>query len=337
VKKKLLFVILAGILLVAACVPSQEQVNEIINSVEQTALAQVTIVSPPTQDVNAIVQATFQALTAQAATATPAAATAGTGSISGQVLPGAGHVGAFQIGTDAFYKLELPNGQLTYQIDNLPPGQYYVLAFTSAGGHAAPFPFAYSQYVVCGLTENCTDHGMIPVTVTAGQLTANINILDNYGIPDRNPYMIKYFGYDQNNTGTDNIPTNTPPGGQAGSISGTLSYPAEGLPAMAVVAFHVGGAPTDYYFVATAQNQSTYQIDNLPVGNYWVVAYSLGGPGFPVGLAGGYTQYVVCGMQPPCSNHALMEVSVIAGQVTGNINPQDWYAPEGTLPENPLP
>jgi hypothetical protein len=336
-KKKLLFTLLTVILLVSACMPSQEQVNEIINSVEQTALAQVTVVAAPTQDVNSIVQATFQAMTAQAEASTPVPSTAATGSISGQVSAGASHVGVFQIGSDSFYKLELPQGQLTYQIDNLPPGNYYVLAFSSPGGFAAPFPFAYSEYVVCGLAQNCTDHAMAPVTVTAGQLTSNINILDNFGMPDRNDYLIKYFGYDPNNTGTDNIPTNTPPGGQPGSIAGALSYPAEGLPAMAILAFHVGGGPSDYYFTATSQGQNSYQIDNLPAGNYWVVAYSLGGGGFPVGLAGGYTQFVVCGMQPACTDHALVQVVVNAGQVTGNINPQDWYAPEGTFPENPLP
>jgi len=106
---------------------------------------------------------------------------------------------------------------------------------------------------------------------------------------------------------------------------------------MAVVAYHVDGGSSDYYYVLTIQNQSTYQIDNLPAGNYQVVAYTMGGGGFPSGLAGGYTQYVVCGMQPPCSNHALMDVVVNAGQVSGNVNPQDWYAPDGTFPLYPLP
>ena len=212
-RKKLFFILFALVLMVSACIPSQEQINEIINSVEQTALAQVTVVAPPTQDVNAIVEATFQALTAQAST-----------------------------------------------------------------------PVATDQ-----------------------------------------------------NGGADVIPTFTPPGGQAGGVSGTLSYPAEGLPAMAVVAFHANGGPADYYYVATLQGQESYQIDNLPAGNYWIVAYTLGGNGFPAGLAGGYTEYVVCGMLPECSNHALIEVIVNSGQLTGNINPQDWYAPEGTFPENPLP
>ena len=335
-KRKILFILLVVVLLMSACMPSQEQIDEIVNSAQQTALAQVTVVSAPTQDIDQIVQATFQALTAQAVSVTPVAPAAATGSISGQVLPGAAHVGVFHADSDALYKLELPDGQLNYQIDNIPAGTYYVLAFTNAGGYAAPFPFAYSQYVACGLAANCTDHALLAVTVTAGQLTSNIDILDNYGISDRNPYLGRYFESFEN-TGTDNISTNTPPGGQSGSISGTLSYPAESLPAMAVVAFQVGGGAGNYYYVITAQGQSTYQIDNLPVGSYQVVTYSLGGGGFPADLAGGYTQFVPCGMQPPCSNHALMDVAVNAGQVTGNINPQDWYAPEGTFPANPLP
>ena len=137
--------------------------------------------------------------------------------------------------------------------------------------------------------------------------------------------------------GTDNIPTNTPPGGQSGSITGQLSFPASGLPAMAIVAYHVGGAPNDYHYVTTAQGQGTYQIDNLPVTSYYVVAYSLGGGGFTAGLAGGYSQAVPCGLSVDCTDHSLIAIQVNAGQATSGIDPGDWYAPEGTFPAYPLP
>lgn len=136
---------------------------------------------------------------------------------------------------------------------------------------------------------------------------------------------------------TDNIPTFTPPAGQSGSISGTLSYPAEGIPAMAIVAYVAGGSPTDYYYVTTVQGASTYQIDNLPVGSYHIVAYTLGGGAFPVGLPGGYTQAVPCGLSVGCTDHSLIAVQVNAGATTPNANPQDWYAPDGTFPAYPLP
>ena len=136
---------------------------------------------------------------------------------------------------------------------------------------------------------------------------------------------------------TDNIPTFTPPAGQSGSISGALSYPAEGIPAMAVVAYWVGGGPQYYYYVLTQQGQSSYQIDNLPIGNYHVVAYTMGGGGFPQGLAGGYTQAVPCGLSVNCNDHSLIDVQVSNGGVSTGVNPQDWYAPDGTFPPYPLP
>jgi hypothetical protein len=136
---------------------------------------------------------------------------------------------------------------------------------------------------------------------------------------------------------TDNIPTNTPPAGQSGSISGTLSYPAEGIPAMAIIAYTVGGSPNDYYYVTTVQGAHTFQIDNLPVAEYHIVAYTLGGGGFPAGLAGGYTEAVPCGLSVNCTDHSLIAVQVNNGQVTANANPQDWYAPDGTFPAYPLP
>ncbi|HNH27774.1 MAG TPA: hypothetical protein PLR93_12175, partial [Anaerolineales bacterium] len=58
---------------------------------------------------------------------------------------------------------------------------------------------------------------------------------------------------------------------QTGSISGKLSYPSSGIPPLLVVAFSLNNV--DYYWVQTAQNQSTYQMDGLPPGTYHVVAY----------------------------------------------------------------
>ncbi|HEY2981938.1 MAG TPA: hypothetical protein VGJ22_12205 [Anaerolineales bacterium] len=125
------------------------------------------------------------------------------------------------------------------------------------------------------------------------------------------------------------------PNASAGSISGSLSYPAEGIPPLRVVAYRVD--IDQYFYVDTLQNQNTYQIDNLPPATYHVVAYSIGGNGFPSGLAGGYSQAVPCGLSAACTDHSLIDVSVLAGQVSGGVNPQDWYAPEGTYPPMPAP
>ena len=75
--------------LMAACVPSQEDVVEILSSVEQTAAAQITYVPVTyTPDINVIVAQTFAAMTLQAggqpATGTPASPLPEAGSISGK-------------------------------------------------------------------------------------------------------------------------------------------------------------------------------------------------------------------------------------------------------------
>lgn len=131
--------------------------------------------------------------------------------------------------------------------------------------------------------------------------------------------------------GTDNIPTFTPVGGLSGSIAGQLSFPSEGIPSMAIVAYVVGGSPLDYYYVVTNQGASTYQLDNLPPGDYHVVAYA--GDSF----AGGYSQAVPCGLLAECADHSLIPVTVTGGQVTQDVNPGDWYAPQDAFPAYPLP
>jgi hypothetical protein len=123
-------------------------------------------------------------------------------------------------------------------------------------------------------------------------------------------------------------PSTITPTPAPGSISGTLSYPSEGIPALRVVAFNL--SDRNYYSVDTQPNQSIYQITGLPPGKYHVVAYTMDGQ-----LAGGFTPAVACGLTVTCTDHALSEVVVLAGQDVTGIDPQDWYAPPGTFPPMP--
>jgi hypothetical protein len=330
--KKLIVTLSVFALIAAGCgAVDEQQVEEILSGVAQTAAAGVTFVpvtSPP--DVNSIVQQTFAAMTAQAggppaATQPPPAAS--TGSISGQLGYPAEHippmkVTAFLVGAPQFYWVQTQDGQGSYQIDNLPPGTYRVIAYTIGGnGFPADLAGGYTQAVPCGLSVNCTDHSLIDFNVAAGQVTANINPTDWYA--PQGTFPPPPWGQAQ--------PT-LPPAVAVGSIAGSLMYPAEGIPPLAVIAFHVGGGPNDYYYVTTAQNQTTYQINNLPPGTYHVVAYTIGG-----GLAGGYSFAVPCGLSVGCTNHALIDVTVNSAAVTSGITPGDFYAPPGTFPAYPLP
>ena len=128
--------------------------------------------------------------------------------------------------------------------------------------------------------------------------------------------------------------TPMPSAPQLGTITGTLGYPAEGKPALRVVAFPLDGSTPSS--VDAGAHQATYSLD-LPAGTYHVVAYSLGGAGFPTGLAGGYSQAVPCGLSVTCTDHSLITVTVTAGATTKDVNPNDYYAPDGTFPPMPAP
>jgi hypothetical protein len=111
------------------------------------------------------------------------------------------------------------------------------------------------------------------------------------------------------------------------------------IPPLRVVAFNAAN-PSIYYFVDTSSwnfgdplPNRFYTITGLPAGVYHVVSYL---PGYD-NLVGGYTQAVPCGLAVGCNDHSLIDVTVIAGQTTSNINPGDWYAGPGAFPSMPNP
>jgi hypothetical protein len=118
-----------------------------------------------------------------------------------------------------------------------------------------------------------------------------------------------------------------------GSISGNLTYPADFVPGMVVYAFPVGVSGVAYA-VHTTDGAGAYLMNNLPVGVYHVVAYvDSAAPGTT--MAAGYTQAAVCGLQANCNDHSLLPVTVAGGSVLVNIDPDDWYAPDGSFPSKP--
>ncbi len=87
----------------------------------------------------------------------------------------------------------------------------------------------------------------------------------------------------------------------------------------------------NWYVIETELNQPTYQIDNLPTGTYYVVAYL---PDTDQ-LRAGYTKAVPCGLSVECSDHALIPVEVTAGTATEGIDPGDWYVEPENYPPDP--
>jgi hypothetical protein len=119
-----------------------------------------------------------------------------------------------------------------------------------------------------------------------------------------------------------------PDDGLPGIIRGNLSYPSEYLPAQRIIAFDVAGMNL-VAEVTTAQGEGTYEL-SVPAGDYYVVAYTLDG-----GLSAGYSQAVPCGLLASCSDHSMIPVHVESGAIVEDIDPQDWYAPQGAFPEMP--
>ncbi len=120
----------------------------------------------------------------------------------------------------------------------------------------------------------------------------------------------------------------TPESPQPGFIRGNLSYPSEFIPAQRVIAYRVLSMEVEAD-VTTAEGQSQFELSVAP-GDYFVVAYTLDGT-----MAAGYTQAVPCGLLASCTDHSLIPVHVDAGAAVENIDPQDWYAPQGTFPAMP--
>lgn len=128
------------------------------------------------------------------------------------------------------------------------------------------------------------------------------------------------------------ISTHEPGGELKGAISGTLNYPSEGIPPLRIVAFR---SENDDWFATEVMSGNEFKIDNLPVGNYTIVAYPLDESLSQSGVAGGYSNFVLCGLSVDCGDHFLVEVTVNAGETTSGILPGDWYAPENTFPIDP--
>ena len=111
----------------------------------------------------------------------------GTGTITGVVsYPGESvppqRVIAFDVrDVTIYYSVEITDGG-SYSLE-VPTGSYVVLSYlidpVSAGATPGVWA-AYSKAVPCGLSVDCTDHGLQPVSVAGGEVLTEINPGDWY-------------------------------------------------------------------------------------------------------------------------------------------------------------
>jgi hypothetical protein len=159
------------------------------------------------------------------------------------------------------------------------------------------------------------------------------------------------------------IATSTPRGG-TGVITGELGYPSNFIPALRVYAISVSDERV-FFFVDTpqygaagpgsatvppGQRQPTYTITGVAPGTYHVLGY-MTTPPLSADRPGLYSNYVVRCLNPmattpaqptvasECSesreNHALVPVTVRAGETVTKIDVKDWYYLEATYPARP--
>ena len=106
---------------------------------------------------------------------------------------------------------------------------------------------------------------------------------------------------------------------ETGAIAGSLGYPSEVIPAMRVCAFDLAEGAA--HCISSAPFQREYRIDDVPRGDYQVLAYPRDGSSAP----GGYTG-CVDDLSARCTEHDLRVVVVVAGKTTRDIDPVDFYA-----------
>jgi hypothetical protein len=120
------------------------------------------------------------------------------------------------------------------------------------------------------------------------------------------------------------VATPTPTEAPLGSISGSLNYPSEFIPAQRIVAFNT--TTGYYYWVKTGENYGSYKITGLPAGWYKVVSYAQMGDG---DVIAGYTVTVACNYT--CGNDRSLKVFELKeGEHKTGIDPIDWFPPEGS-------
>lgn len=126
----------------------------------------------------------------------------GSGSISGhlyypsEMIPN-GYVVAININTNEITYIKNKLNQYTFQIDNLPPGKYYIARYLPYERNETDpriFVNTYTKWVDCVRSSSeampaCYDHSLVPVEVFAGQTTEEIHLLDfilttDYGLPE---------------------------------------------------------------------------------------------------------------------------------------------------------
>ena len=89
---------------------------------------------------------------------------------------------AFDVTSQDYYYIDTARNQTAYQMLDLPPGIYHVVAYVREEG--PDFSGGYSNFVTCGQSVDCTDHSLIDVVVLPDEVTEDVDPVDFYAQPD---------------------------------------------------------------------------------------------------------------------------------------------------------
>jgi hypothetical protein len=216
-----------------------------------------------------------------------------TGTVTGQMYFPSEYIPAMnlyfqRIGTQEIVTLPIALGQQFYSV-TLPIGEYNAYAWLPDFGMSGAF-------TACTSANPCTDHTLSTITVNPGKVVTGVDIYDWYA-----PF------------GT--FPT--PPGAKrVGTLKGNIEYPYANIPEMEVYARNIDTSET--FSLKTQPGQSTFQFDELPIGGYYLFAWTNDEYGQPFG--GAYTCWKLMNY---CPDHNLVTAVVRYHDITvERIN--DW-------------
>jgi len=117
-----------------------------------------------------------------------------------------------------------------------------------------------------------------------------------------------------------------------GTISGSLSYPSESLPALGVCAKSVTGEEMfcTYQMIPDQQYKYGYGYEiDVPPDTYNVFAHLVDDAnalsGYTDEERAYYSEFVTCGLLFDCPSHAPIQVTVGRNAHLQDIDPADWY------------
>jgi hypothetical protein len=97
------------------------------------------------------------------------------------------HIYAIRLdGSGSARKIETRRSQTSFTIPGLPAGRYHVVAYPMGEGEGG-MAGGWTVFVTCGMTAQCLQHDLLPVTVVMGKVTGGIKLEDWYGSADSFP------------------------------------------------------------------------------------------------------------------------------------------------------